>query len=207
MENIYKLSARAAEVSMRYEEARAALEEMYEANGGEVTAETEEKSAELEALEEIKRQVAEEFVRFPDEYAAWYKNVEAQRNLIEGEKKAMEAEQKKVLARYDAAIKKKEATLAWIRENMEGAMKIADVKKFDKKQTGGMFSIYFQTSKSVDVNEELAMKDYKEAIDKLSATLPDWLSLTPKISKGVVGKLETLPEGFERKESKTLIIK
>lgn len=192
---------------MRYEEARAALEEMYEANGGEVTAETEEKSAELEALEEIKRQVAEEFVRFPGEYAAWYKNVEAQRNLIEGERKAMEAEQKKVLARYDAAIKKKEATLAWIRENMEAAMKIAEVKKFDKKQTGGMFSIYFQTSKSVDVDEALAMKDYKEAIDKLAATLPDWLSLTPKISKSVAGKLETLPEGFERKESKTLIIK
>ena len=72
MENIYKLSARAAEVSMRYEEARAALEEMYEANGGEVTAETEEKSAELEVLEQIKQELAEEFVRFPGEYAAWY---------------------------------------------------------------------------------------------------------------------------------------
>lgn len=207
MENIYKLSARAAEVSMRYEEARAALEEMYEANGGEVTAETEEKSAELEVLEQIKQELAEEFVRFPGEYAAWYKNVEAQRNLIEGEKKAMEAEQKKVLARYDAAIKKKEATLAWIRENMEAAMKIADVQKFEKKQTGGMFSIYFQTSKSVDVDEDVALKDYKGAIDALAATLPEWLTITHKINKTVAGKLETLPGGFERKQSKTLIIK
>lgn len=207
MESIYKLSERAVAISMRYDEARAALEEMYEENGGEVTAETEEMSAELEVLEEIRCQIAEEFVKFPDEYAAWFKNVEAQRAVIQAQRKAIEEEQKKVLARYDAMIKKKDSTLEWIKQNMEAAMILAQVEKFDKKKTGGMFSIYFQTSKSVDVDEAVALKKYEDSINKLRATLPDWLTLNTKISKSVAGKLEELPEGFERKQSKTLIIR
>ncbi len=207
MESIYKLSERAVAISTRYEQARAALEEMYEENGGEVTAETEEMSAELEELEQIQRQIAEEFVKFPDEYAAWFKDVEAQKAVIQAQRKAIEEEQKKVLAKYDAQIKKKDSTLEWIKQNMEAAMILAQVEKFDKKKTGGMFSIYFQTSKSVDVDEDVALKKYEDSINKLRATLPDWLILNTKISKSVAGKLEELPEGFERKQSKTLIIR
>lgn len=207
MESIYKLSERAVAISTRYEQARAALEEMYEENGGEVTAETEEMSAELEELEQIQRQIAEEFVKFPDEYAAWFKDVEAQKAVIQAQRKAIEEEQKKVLAKYDAQIKKKDSTLEWIKQNMEAAMIMAQVEKFDKKKTGGMFSIYFQTSKSVDVDEDVALKKYEDSINKLRATLPDWLILNTKISKSVAGKLEELPEGFERKQSKTLIIR
>lgn len=207
MESIYKLSERAVAISTRYEQARAALEEMYEENGGEVTAETEEMSAELEELEQIQRQIAEEFVKFPDEYAAWFKDVEAQKAVIQAQRKAIEEEQKKVLAKYDAQIKKKDSTLEWIKQNMEAAMILAQVEKFDKKKTGGMFSIYFQTSKSVDVDEDVALKKYEDSINKLRATLPDWLTLNTKISKSVAGKLEELPEGFERKQSKTLIIR
>lgn len=207
MESIYKLSERAVAISTRYEQARAALEEMYEENGGEVTAETEEMSAELEELEQIQHQIAEEFVKFPDEYAAWFKDVEAQKAVIQAQRKAIEEEQKKVLAKYDAQIKKKDSTLEWIKQNMEAAMILAQVEKFDKKKTGGMFSIYFQTSKSVDVDEDVALKKYEDSINKLRATLPDWLILNTKISKSVAGKLEELPEGFERKQSKTLIIR
>ena len=207
MESIYKLSERAVAISTRYEQARAALEEMYEENGGEVTAETEEMSAELEELEQIQRQIAEEFVKFPDEYAAWFKDVEAQKAVIQAQRKAIEEEQKKVLAKYDAQIKKKDSTLEWIKQNMEAAMILAQVEKFDKKKTGGMFSIYFQTSKSVDVDEDVALKKYEDSINKLRATLPDWLTLNTKISKSVAGKLEELPEGFERKQSKTLVIR
>lgn len=207
MESIYKLSERAVAISTRYEQARAALEEMYEENGGEVTAETEEMSAELEELEQIQRQIAEEFVKFPDEYAAWFKDVEAQKAVIQAQRKAIEEEQKKVLAKYDAQIKKKDSTLEWIKQNMEAAMILAQVEKFDKKKTGGLFSIYFQTSKSVDVDEAVALKKYEDSINKLRATLPDWLTLNTKISKSVAGKLEELPEGFERKQSKTLIIR
>lgn len=207
MESIYKLSERAVAISTRYEQARAALEEMYEENGGEVTAETEEMSAELEELEQIQRQIAEEFVKFPDEYAAWFKDVEAQKAVIQAQRKAIEEEQKKVLAKYDAQIKKKDSTLEWIKQNMEAAMILAQVEKFDKKKTGGMFSIYFQTSKSVNVDEDVALKKYEDSINKLRATLPDWLILNTKISKSVAGKLEELPEGFERKQSKTLIIR
>ena len=164
-------------------------------------------SAELEELEQIQRQIAEEFVKFPDEYAAWFKDVEAQKAVIQAQRKAIEEEQKKVLAKYDARIKKKDSTLEWIKQNMEAAMILAQVEKFDKKKTGGMFSIYFQTSKSVDVDEDVALKKYEDSINKLRATLPDWLILNTKISKSVAGKLEELPEGFERKQSKTLIIR
>ena len=207
MENIYKLSERAARISIAYETAMAALDAEYEENGGEITEKTERMTAELEHLEGLKLEIERDFVRFPDEYAAWYKNVQAQKKVYEAEKKAVEEEQKKVLAHHQARINRLDSTLEWIRENMEAAMNVANVDRFDKKKTGGLFSIYFQNSRSVDVDEDVALQGYRKEIEDLSARLPEWLTLTPKVSKSVVSKYDSLPVGFERKESRTLVIK
>ncbi|MCM1503373.1 MAG: hypothetical protein NC115_12035 [Bacteroidales bacterium] len=207
MENIYRLSERAYRASMEYEEVMAALDARYEENGGEVTSETEAMEAEAARLSAVQEQIMEDFCRFPDEYAAWYKNVEAQKKVLEAEKKAVEEEQKKVLQLHQARINRQEATMEWIKLNMEAAMNIAHVDRFDKKKTGGLFSIYFSKSRSLNVDESLALNDYRGRIEALQAQLPDWLTLQPKISKSVAGKADVLPAGFESVESKNLVIR
>lgn len=207
MENIYNLSARMSEIAARYDQAQTALEEAMEENGGELTEETGQMLEELEQLEAIKADIALEFVKFPDEYAAWYKNEEARRDAVKAERKAYEDHMKAVLAKYDARIKRHDSRMAWIRENINGAMVIANVEKFDKKRPGAMFSIYYQSSSSIDVDEAMALEPYQDIIKTVSAQCPEWLSFEPKIAKKVLAKTEELPQGFERKKSRTLVIK
>ena len=115
--------------------------------------------------------------------------------------------QKQALAKYDAKVKKDERDLKWIQENIAGAMDRAKVTSFDKKsRPNALFSLWFQESKSIEVDEELALKDYKEEIDAFNAKYPEWLSIEPKIVKKALTKTKVLPTGFERKTSKSLRI-
>ena len=206
MDNFYKLSERLDDVSRRFEAARDALDEAMEESGGELTDETSALLAEVEELEAIKRQLDEDFVNFPDEYAAWYKNEEAKRNVIVAERKAYEDEMKKILARYDARIKKRESRMEWIKANISASMKRHGIEKLDKKRPDAMFSIFFKKTQSIDVNEELALKDYREVERAANKDCPEWLEFVPKIKKGALSKVEDLPSGFERLESETLQI-
>lgn len=208
MENIYKLSGKAAEAAARYEEIQNDFEALMEENGGELNEESQEMLDKLAELEAIKAQIADDFTRFPDEYAAWYKNVEAQKKVAEAELKAFKELQKQAIAKYEAKVKQCESRMEWIKQNIADAMVIAKVDKFDKKRSpDALFSIYFLDSKSIEVDEELALKDYKATIDKLRASLPEWLSIETKIAKTTLGKVEKLPQGFERKISRNLQIK
>lgn len=208
MENIYKLSGKAAEAAARYEEIQNDFEALMEENGGELNEESQEMLDKLAELEAIKAQIADDFTRFPDEYAAWYKNVEAQKKVAEAELKAFKELQKQAIAKYEAKVKQCESRLEWIKQNIADAMVIAKVDKFDKKRSpDALFSIYFLDSKSIEVDEELALKDYKDTIDKLRASLPEWLSIETKIAKTTLGKVEKLPQGFSRKISRYLQIK
>lgn len=208
MENIYKLSGKAAEAAFRYEQIQDEFEALMEENGGELNEESQEMLDKLAELEVIKAQIADDFTRFPDEYAAWYKNVEAQKKVAEAELKAFKELQKQAIAKYEAKVKQCESRMEWIKQNIADAMVIAKVDKFDKKRSpDALFSIYFLDSKSIEVDEELALKDYKDTIDKLRASLPEWLSIETKIAKTALGKVEKLPQGFERKISRNLQIK
>ena len=207
MESFYRLSERMDEVAMRFNAVQTALEDAMEENGGELTEETGQMMAELDQLREIASQIEEDFVKFPDEYAAWYKNEEAKRNVIAAERKAVEEEMKKVLARYDARIKAKDSRLEWIKQNIALAMKVHKVETLDKKsRPNAMFSIYFKNSSSIEVNEEMALDAYREAQRKVNEDCPEWLEFVPKIKKGALSKVEDLPFGFERKYSKSLQI-
>ena len=134
MESVYRMNERMEEIAMRFEAAQTALDEVMEENGGELTEETGQMIEELETLAAIKRQIEEDFLNAPDEYAAWYKNVEAKRNVKKAERDAFEAEMKKALAKYDAAVKKEESRMEWIKEQINSAMTIANVKKLGKKE-------------------------------------------------------------------------
>ena len=206
MDNFYKLSERLDDVSRRFEIAQSALEEAMEESGGEITEETAELLAEAEELEAIKRQLEEDFVNFPDEYAAWYKNEEAKRNMILAERKAYEDEMKKVLAKYDARIKKRESRMEWIKQNIEASMRRHNITKLDKKRPNAMFSMFFKKSQSLEVDEDLALECYREVEKKANENCPEWLEFVPKIKKGVLSKVDDLPTGFERKTSETLLI-
>ena len=206
MENFYRLSERLDDVSRRYDAAQSALEEAMEESGGELTNETTQLLEEVKELEAIKAQIQEDFINFPDEYAAWYKNEEAKRNLIVAERKAYEDEMKKVLAKYDARIKAKESRMEWIRQNISDSMKRHEVEKLDKKRPNAMFSIYFKKSKSIEVDEDMALESFREVERKANESCPEWLEFVPKIKKGALSKVEDLPFGFARKISETLLI-
>lgn len=207
MDNFYKLSERLDDISRRYDIAQTALEEAMEESGGELTEETGKLLAEADELAAIKAQIEEDFIKFPDEYAAWYKNEEAKRNMLLAERDAYENEMKKVLKRYDARIKKRENRMEWIKANISASMKRFKVTSFDKKRPNALFSIFFKSSSSIEVNEELALDAYRETEKKANENCPEWLEFVPKIKKGVLSKAETLPFGFERKISETLQIK
>lgn len=208
MENIYKLSGRAADAAARYDEIQNEFELLMEENGGELNEESQEMLDRLAELEAIKAQIADDITRFPDEYAAWYKNVEAQKKVAEAELKAFEELQKIALAKYKAKVENLESRMKWIRQNIADAMVVAQVDKFDKKRSpDALFSIYFLNSKSIEVDIPLALKDYEKEISRFLATLPEWLFMEPKIKKDVLKEEKNLPKGFERKIKRSLIIK
>lgn len=208
MESFYKLSERMDDIAMRYKIAQDALDAAMEESGGEITEENEQLVAEVEELAAIKAQIQEQFLEMPDEYGAWYKNVEAQKKMIEAEKKAYEEQMKGVLAKFDARIKAKERRMDFIKSNIEAAMRRAEVDGLNKKnRPDSMFSFYFSKSSSIEVNEELALDAFKDAQREVNDKCPEWLEFVPKIKKAVLSKVADLPFGFERKTSETLQIR
>lgn len=208
MESIYKLTGRAAEVAVRYDEIQSEFEGLMEENGGELNEESQELLDKMEELNSLQEQINADILAYPDEYASWYKNVEAEKKVAEAELKAFKEAQKVAVAKYEANVKRLESRMAWIKESIGVAMDLANVAKFDKKsRPGSLHSLYFQESKSIEVDETLALKDYQDTIDCFLANLPEWLSFEPKIKKDTLKKVEELPQGFERKINRSLQIR
>ena len=208
MDNIYKLSGRAAEAAARYEEIQTEFEVLMEENGGELNEESQELLDKLAELEAIKEQIKDEITRFPDEYAAWYKNVEAQKKMAEAELKAFKELQKTAVSKYEANVKKCESRMEWIKQNIADAMALAQVDKIDKKsRPNGLFSLYFQESTSVEVNESLAASGFQEIINTANSVLPEGVTLVLKFDKSILKKQENLPVGVERLVSRSLQIR
>lgn len=208
MESIYKLTGRAAEMAERYDEIQSEFEELMEENGGELNEESQELLDRMEELNAIQEHINADILAYPDEYASWYKNVEAEKKAAEAALKAFKDAQKMAVAKYEANVKRLEARMAWIKESIGVAMDLAEVAKFDKKsRPGSLHSLYFQESKSIEVDEALALKEYQKEIDEFNARHPEWLSFEPKIKKDVLKKVDVLPQGFERKISRSLQIR
>ena len=193
---------------MRFRIAKDALDAAMEESGGEITEDNEHIVAQYEELAAIKAQIQDQFLEMPDEFGAWYKNEEAQMKMLEAQKAAYVEQMKNVISKYDARINAKESRLEFIRDNIDAALKKAKVEGLTKKERpNSMFSFWYTSSSSIEVNEELALDAYREMQKEANANCPVWLEFVPKIKKNVLGKEKSLPFGFERKTSQKLQIK
>ena len=208
MESFYKLSQRMDDIAVRFRIAKDALDAAMEESGGEITEDNEHIVAQYEELAAIKAQIQDQFLEMPDEFGAWYKNEEAQMKMLEAQKVAYVEQMKNVISKYDARINAKASRLEFIRDNIDAALKKAKVEGLTKKERpNSMFSFWYTSSSSIEVNEELALDAYREMQKEANANCPEWLEFVPKIKKNVLSKEKSLPFGFERKTSQKLQIK
>lgn len=208
MASIYKLTGMAAEAEARYKEIKREFEDLMEENGGELNDESQEYLDKMAELDALKEQIKEDILQHPDAYAAWYKNVEAKKRVAEAELKAFKESCQMAIAKYEAKVKDAESDMKWIQKDIADAMEYAKVDSFKKDRSpDAMFGLWFQESKSIEVDEVLALEEYKDKIDKFFATLPAWLPFSLKIDKKALSKVEELPVGFQRKITRTLHIK
>ena len=212
MENIYKLGERYARISGAYEAVENNLETIYEENGGEVTEETEaleQQRAELQALrEEIQRDV----LSAPDEYAAIVKNAEANKKIIEAELKALKEEQAKVCQKYEAKIKRLAGKIAWFKDNIADAMKLAEIEKIGGAKTPNKFSIWFSKSTTVEADAEMVLAPHQAKIQELVDSLPKWVVVKTDINKtelkaNLMDDKAQHPDGAMLNETKNLQIR
>lgn len=207
MENIYQLTEKFRRISDAYDETKGILEEAYEENGGEITEETEALQGELDELARMKEEIVSDVLSCPDDYAMIVKNTEAQKRVLEAELKAVKEEQAKVLAKIQSKIKRKEDKIAWFKENISEAMKLAQKEKLGGAKTDSRFTIWFSESTSLDVNTELVLDPYQAKINELISELPAWVTVKTDVNKTILKKEETLPLGAERIKSKSLQIR
>lgn len=196
------------EISARYDEVMEEFEILMEENGGELNEDSQELIDKMAELESIREQIAEDFIKFPDAYASWYKNEEAKEKIAEAELKAFKEIQDAALAKYKAKVARRTSRKEWIKQNIEECMRLAGVEKFDKKSNpDALHSIYFQESKSIEVDEAIASVGYEEIIATANSVLPEGFSLVLKIDKNILKKSENLPMGVTRVINKTLRIR
>lgn len=208
MESIYKLQGRAEEIAARYYEVLDEFEGLMEENGGELNEESQEMLDKLAELKALQEQIKEDFIKFPDAYAAWYKNEEARKKVAEAEMKAFKEMQDVALAKYKAKVNKHESRMEWIKQNIADCMRLAEVEKFDKKSNpNALFSIYFQETRSIEVDELSALAPYEKQIKCLTSILPEGFSVSIKIDKTILKKSELTPTGVKKVVNKSLQIR
>lgn len=207
MENIYNLTGRFAELSDYYESQQALLEDLYEANGGEVTEETEEVQAILENIKTLQDEVIGDIIANSDAYAEIALNKAAQRKVVEAELKATKEEQKKVNDRIQAKINRLQRSEEFWKDNFDKALRIASMDKIGGAKTGLRHSIYYQKSASVETNEDVLFAPYKAMIDSINAELPSWMKVSISVDKTALKKEETLPAGAAINQKQTIVIR
>lgn len=207
MENIYKLSGKYAELSAQYDALQAELDELYEANGGEVTEVTEEMQSRIDATEALKKQVIDDILASPDDYAEIALNEAAKQRVLEAELKAVKEEQRKVTDRIQARINERARRVEWWKDNIDVALRLAKCDKVGGAKSGLRHCIYYQTSSSVELSEDTVLAPYQSLLDTLTGNLPSWMKVDVTIDKAALKKEETLPEGASLSYKKTIVIR
>jgi hypothetical protein len=165
---------------------QARIEALLEENGGEITPE----------IEEALTLTAEALPRKVDGYGVLIRQFAA-------------AE-----AACDAEIKR----LQGLKKTAVNAQKSMKGRILDAMQTFGFDKLAGETtkfstraSKAVEVDEDTLLARYREKIAEFAATLPDWLSIEPKVSKTAISNeykaTGMTPEGAQVVENTSLIIK
>ena len=207
MENIYALSGKYAEINDRYEALSAELDAMYEDNGGEETAETEQMQELLQEQEALKAEVLREIVEHADDYAEIALNKASQQKILEAELKAVKEEQAKVVAKYQARINRIARSVEFWKENFQEAMKVEQLTKIGGPKTGHKFTIWVKETESIDVDEAVALAPFEDKIAELVEQLPAWVKIATGVNKTLLKKEETLPEGASRVVSQSIQIR
>lgn len=207
MENIYQLEQKHAAISEAYDILEAQLVDAYEENGGEVTEETESMAAQLEELKTLKQKVTEDIIAAPDAYAAIVKNAEAQQKILEAELKALKDEQMKAVARLQAKINRKASKADFFKDAIAEALRANGIDKIGGAKTDNRFSIYFQESKSVDVDADKVLAPYQPRIAAFIQSLPAWITVKTDVSKTELKKAEEMPEGASIVSNRSLRIR
>ena len=207
METIYNLEQKFAEISDSYDQLEAQLVDMYEENGGEVTEETEAMQAKLDELKALKQQITDDIIAAPDAYASIVKNAEAQQKMLEAELKALKEEQMKAVARLQAKINRKASKADFFKDAIAEALRANGIEKIGGAKTDNRFSIYFQSSTSVDVDSEKVLAPYQPRINAFIQSLPSWITVKTDVSKTELKKADEMPEGASLVSSSSLRIR
>lgn len=209
MENFYTLSGRFAEMSERADALADELEQMYDENGGEVTADTEERERALAELQALKEDCLREMVDNSDAYAEIALNKAAQKKVAEAEVKAVKEEQKRVLDRCMARVNRLGRSVDFWKQNFDEAMRLAEVTRLGGAKSGKLHSVYYTTTKRVETDEPLLLGPYLERLQAFRASLPAWLDVEFKVNASQLKALpeDERPEGCRVVESQNIQIR
>ena len=209
MENFYTLSGRFAEMSERADALADELEQMYDENGGEVTADTEERERALAELQSLKEGCLREMVDNSDAYAEIALNKAAQKKVAEAEVKAVKEEQKRVLDRCMARVNRLGRSVDFWKQNFDEAMRLAEVTRLGGAKSGKLHSVYYTTTKRVETDEPLLLGPYLERLQAFRASLPAWLDVEFKVNAAQLKALpeDERPEGCQVVESQNIQIR
>ncbi len=209
MENFYTLSGRFAEINERAEALNAELEQMYEDNGGEVTADTEARERVLSELQELKEDCLREMVDNSDAYAEIALNKAAQKKVAEAEVKAVKEEQKRVLEKCQARVNRLARSVEFWKQNFDEAMRVAEITKLGGAKTGKAHSVYYTTTKRVETDDPLLVGPYLDRLQAFRETLPAWLDVEFKVNAAQLKALpeDERPEGCRIVETQNVMIR
>lgn len=209
MENFYTLSGRFAEMSERADALADELEQMYDENGGEVTADTEERERALAELQALKADCLREMVDNSDAYAEIALNKAAQKKVAEAEVKAVKEEQRRVLDRCMARVNRLGRSVDFWKQNFDEAMRLAEVTRLGGAKSGKLHSVYYTTTKRVETDEPLLLGPYLERLQAFRASLPAWLDVEFKVNTAMLKALpeDERPEGCQVVESQNVQIR
>ena len=162
------------------------IESLLEENGGELTPEIEERLTETEDL----------FPKKVDGYGVMLRKFQSVEKMCDDE-----------IKRIQAIKKVAQNSIKSMRQHLLDTMLYF---KFDKLK-GNMTQMWTGKSKSLEVDEETLISQYKAKIDALQSKLPPYLTLEVKVSKKAISdaykETNLLPAGCEIKENDTLTIK
>lgn len=209
MENFYRLSGRFAEISERLDMLNAELERMYDDNGGEITADTEERERAVGELNALKEECLRDIVYNSDAYAEIALNKAAQKKVAEAEVKAVKEEQKKVLEKCQARVNRLARSVEFWKQNFDEAMRVADLVKIGGAKTGKAHSVYYTSSKRVETDDAVLLMPYLDQLQAFRSTLPVWLDVEFKVNAAQLKALpeDERPEGCRIVETQNVVIR
>ena len=165
---------------------QARIEALLEENGGEITPE----------IEEAMDLTAEALPKKVDGYGVLLRQFAATESAADAEIKRLQ-----VIKRVAQNAQKS------MKDRILYAMQTFG---FDKL-SGGVTKFSTRASKAVEIDETILLAKYLEKIQALQESLPEWLTLEPKVSKKVIGDnfkaTGMTPEGAQVVENQSLIVR